>query len=51
MEEYDVLDIKSETQILFVEEKNRFEFILRDLQSFGSMRKQNLRKGIKKRIQ
>jgi hypothetical protein len=51
MEEYDLLDIKLETQILFVEEKNRFEFILRDLKRFGSVRKQNLSKGIKKRIQ
>jgi hypothetical protein len=34
MEEYDLLDIKLETQILSVEVKSRFDFILRDLNSF-----------------
>jgi hypothetical protein len=34
MEEYDLLDIKSESQILSVEEKARFDFILNDLRSF-----------------
>jgi hypothetical protein len=37
MEEYDLLDIKSETQILSVEEKARLDFILRDLNSFWVM--------------
>jgi hypothetical protein len=34
MEEYDLLDIKSETQILSAEEKARLDFIRRDLNSF-----------------
>jgi hypothetical protein len=34
MEGYDLLDIKSESQILSVEEKARFDFILNDLRSF-----------------
>jgi hypothetical protein len=34
MEEYDLLDIKLETQILSIEVKSRFDFILRDLNSF-----------------
>jgi hypothetical protein len=37
MEEYDLLDIKSETQILSAEEKARLDFILRDLNSFWIM--------------
>jgi hypothetical protein len=44
MEEYDLLDIKSESQILSVEENSRFNFILNDLRS-GSLRKQKLSKG------
>jgi hypothetical protein len=37
MEEYDLLDIKSESHILFVEENSRFNFILNDLKSFWIM--------------
>jgi hypothetical protein len=34
MEEYDLLDMKSESHILSIEEKARFDFILNDLRSF-----------------
>jgi hypothetical protein len=34
MEEYDLLDIKSESQILSVEENSKFNFILNDLKRF-----------------
>jgi hypothetical protein len=37
MEEYDLLDIKSESQILSVEENSKFNFILNDLKSFWIM--------------
>jgi hypothetical protein len=37
MEEYDLLDIKSESQILSTEETSRFNFILNDLKSFWIM--------------
>jgi hypothetical protein len=37
MEEYDLLDIKFETQILSAKEKARLDFILRDLNSFWIM--------------
>jgi hypothetical protein len=37
MEEYDLLDIKSESQILSAEETSRFNFILNDLKSFWIM--------------
>jgi uncharacterized DUF497 family protein len=37
MEEYDLLDVKSETHILSAEEKARLDFILRDLNSFWIM--------------
>jgi hypothetical protein len=39
MGEYDLIDIKSETQILSVEEKARLDFILRALNSFWIMEK------------
>jgi hypothetical protein len=37
MEEYDLLDIKSESQILSTVELARFNFILNDLKSFWIM--------------
>jgi hypothetical protein len=37
MEEYDLLDIKSESQILSAVEMSRFNFILNDLKSFWIM--------------
>jgi hypothetical protein len=37
MEEYDLLDIKSESQILSAAEMSRFNFILNDLKSFWIM--------------
>jgi hypothetical protein len=45
MDQYDLLDIKPESQILSVEEKSRFDFILNDLKVFGFLKKQKLSRG------
>jgi hypothetical protein len=44
MEECDLLDIKSETLILSLEEKARFDFILRDLNNFWIMEETKAKK-------
>jgi hypothetical protein len=49
MEECDLLDIKSETLILSLEEKARFDFILRDLNNFWIMEETKAKKRSRER--